>query len=307
MAVWYDYIHADDEERVVSAFNNFVYGKGDFEQEYRIVRPDNTMRTIAVQGKLIRDENGKIIRAAGVGRDITRRRQAQAALRESEERFRQLSQQLATAQESERRRVAEQLHDETGQSLTALKIQLQMLEAEISDEFPELSERVQTTVDLVELTTGHIRMLARGLRPTGLDTLGLNNALENYCREFADFTELNINYQGEEAHPMSDAESLCFYRTTQEALTNIARHAKASFVEVNLVSTEKSCTLVVQDDGRGFSMSDDILNGGRSDHMGLVAMKDRIEILGGSLEFESEHGKGTVLRARINFKESRND
>ena len=285
VAVWDESIHTEDKERVVTAFNNFIRGFGDYEMEYSIVSPDKSTRTMAFLANLIRDENGKIIRAAGIGRDITRRREAQAAVREGEERFRQLSQELATAQESERRRVAEQLHDETGQSLTTTKIQLQMLEADISDDFPELSDRVQTTVDLVELTTGHIRMLARGLRPTGLDNLGLNSALENYCREFADFTELKINYQGEDAHPMSDAELLCFYRIMQEALTNIARHAKASSVKFKLVRTEWACTLVGQDNGRGFSISDQMLNGGHSDHMGIVSMKDRIEILGGSLEF----------------------
>ena len=273
--------------------------------DVKILRKDGQERWLDVFIDQLEYEGAPALIGAGV--DITEKKRIESDLIVSEERFRQLSQELATAQESERRRVAEQLHDETGQSLTALKIQLQMLEADISKDFPELSDRIQTTVNLAEMTTGHIRMLARDLRPTGLDTLGLNNALENYCHEFADYTELIINYQGDDPPPMSDAETICIYRIAQEALTNIARHAEAIYVKVKLVSTEKTCTLIVQDDGQGFSISDRTLNSQHSEHMGMVSMKDRIEILGGSLEFESELGKGALVRARINFTGNTHD
>ncbi|MFQ5625840.1 MAG: GAF domain-containing protein, partial [Methyloligellaceae bacterium] len=213
-------------------------------------------------------------------------------------RLRELSQELAAAQDSERRRIALELHDEAGQALTALKVQLQLLREDTAGNNAGLDKRLAKAVSIVERTDEQIRLLAHALRPPALDTLGLELTLENYCREFAANTKIDIHFVGMDVAPIDDAKSLCFYRTVQEALNNATRHSGADRIDVRLSGCDGVMTLEVEDNGRGIRTGP--LNNGRSAKgIGLSGMRDRLELLGGGLTISSEKGRGTLLTAYL--------
>jgi signal transduction histidine kinase len=220
--------------------------------------------------------------------DVTDRARAEQAIQ-------RLARRVVTAQEEERHRVSRELHDEAGQALTALKISLQLILAELPPEASAAAADLAKAVALVDTTRERIRALARGLRPPTLDAVGLNLGLEDACRSFAEHTGLDISYAGDPAvEGLPDAVSVCLYRLLQEALTNAARHAEASGVAVRLRRTAEAVTLSVADDGRGF---DPGATGGRATGLGLKGMSERLDLLGGTLEVRSAPGRGTRVEA----------
>lgn len=215
------------------------------------------------------------------------------------ERLRQLTMRVISEEEEERHRVSRELHDEAGQALTALKISLGLVQSDMPDDEGALRDTLASAVDMTETTMEKIRLLARGLRPPELDAVGLNDTLEGYCREFAQRTHLRIDYSGEESLGLSDAGTICLYRFLQEALTNVARHAEATTVDVRLRRSHEAVTLSVEDDGRGFVRP---LGSGRGNNglgIGLVGMRERFELLGGRVDIESTPGKGARLVASV--------
>jgi signal transduction histidine kinase len=221
--------------------------------------------------------------------DITPRKRAEQAVQK-------LAKQIVHAQEEERRRLSRELHDEAGQALTALKLGLELLQAELPMATDVLRRNLDQAIALTESTTERIRQLALGLRPPALDTVGLNLTLEAFCREFARRTQLTIEYRGQEISGLADPANICFYRVLQEALTNVARHAAAGQVSVELAQDPQAVTLTVTDNGRGF----DVAAPSRADpRLGLLGMRERLELLSGWLELDSAPGQGCRLRARI--------
>lgn len=220
-------------------------------------------------------------------------------------RLRSLTQQVIQAQEEERRQVSRELHDEAGQALTALKLSLQLVESELTNGTQAVRERIKGAVGLTDATMENIRLLARGLRPLELDALGLPRTLEGYCREFADLTDISIEYSGYEAIQLSEATNICLYRYLQEALTNVAKHARAQQVRVDLSSHGGEVRLTVSDDGRGFARKAHPREGHKSQGIGLLGMRERFEALGGRIEIDSTAGRGTRLAAYVPVQESK--
>jgi signal transduction histidine kinase len=142
-----------------------------------------------------------------------------------------------------------------------------------------------------------IRSLAQGLRPPELDVVGLNPTLEDYCHDFAERTRLSIDYAGTELPALPDAVTICFYRVLQEALTNVAKHAHASHAWVTLRCDVDTLSLSVTDDGQGFDVSTEVSVSRQPRGMGLLGMRERLELLGGRLEIKSQPGQGTRLVA----------
>jgi signal transduction histidine kinase len=223
--------------------------------------------------------------------DVTARRRAEAAIQK-------LAKRVVAAQEEERQRISRELHDEAGQALTALKIGLELVQGEVAGD-----ETIQASLDgiiaLADQTRDRIRQLARGLRPPALDTLGLSLTLEDFCRTFARQTQLVINYQGASLPVLSDAQNICLYRCLQEALTNVARHAQAEKVEVKLWCDDTVVHLSIQDDGVGFEVGIPISSPGRPSGLGLLGMQERLELLGGWLEIQSQSTQGSGIIAHL--------
>jgi two-component system sensor histidine kinase UhpB len=195
------------------------------------------------------------------------------------------------AQEEERRRLARDLHDEVNQALTAILLRLEALShdapAELSDEFAEVKR-------LVNQAMSELLQLARQLRPTALDDHGLLPALETHLRRFASQTgiDADLRTRGQATDLEADQE-IAVYRVAQEALANVARHADASRVEVDLDTSGSALELRVRDDGRGFS------TGGRRNGLGLGGMAERARLVGGELTIDSRPGCGTELVMRV--------
>jgi PAS domain S-box-containing protein len=248
------------------------------------------------------DERTLTILAAAAGLAIENaylfdsQRRARGVAEQQRERLRVLTDRLVAAQEEERLRISRELHDEAGQSLTSLKIGLDLLRR---DAPPELGARLADLATLTGETMDALRTLAHDLRPPGLDTFGLNIALESLCHDFAGRAGLAVQYEGEELPELSAGVALSLYRFTQEALTNVVKHAAAGQVHVRLATDNRHLTLSITDDGRGFNYDPEARPSGMASGLGLVSMQERISLLGGSWELDTAPGRGARLTARV--------
>lgn len=226
-------------------------------------------------------------------------------VRDGREQLRHLTQQIVTVQEEERRWVSRELHDEAGQALTALKFSLAMILAKlpVHGDQPgavnDLHQHVNSAVALCESTMHQIRQVAHLLRPAAIDDLGLQPALAGFCRDFADHTSLTISFIGIEPPTLPDAVNITLYRFLQEALTNIARHAEATAVHVNLWFDESSVYLSVEDNGRGFAIPVETGQPKPTGGIGLSGMQERLQLVGGTLQIYSPPEGGSSLTARV--------
>ena len=231
--------------------------------------------------------------------DITALKEAEEEVQKMAQQLRELATRVVNAQEEERQRISRELHDEAGQALTALKISLELIRKSLPPEETELSQNLEEAITLTHTTRHHIRRLAQGLHPPVLDTLGIHLALEDLCREFSRRTRLTIDYSGREIPPQSDAVQVSLYRFVQEALTNVALHAQATRVRVNLDYDRNEIIVSVADNGRGLETGDlregERPNGG----LGLLGMRERFRLLDGWLEVDSHKGTGLTLVAHL--------
>ena len=224
-------------------------------------------------------------------------------VRNNRERLRRLAQRVVTAQEEERQRLSRELHDEAGQALTALKLSLELIKEDLPQEATSLRQRMGEAVDLTDETMERIRLLAQDLRPPALDAVGLNLALEGYCRDFAGRTGLALDYKGTDLPELSNAVRTSLYRLLQEALTNVAKHASARRVRVDLSYDAETIRLAVTDDGQGFDPLARLSGDEPTAGIGLLGMQERLEVLNGWLEISAEAGQGTDLVAYIPWRQ----
>jgi two-component system sensor histidine kinase UhpB len=237
--------------------------------------------------------------------DITGRLRTQQTLERlhrelevSHERLRALSRRLFEVQEEERRRLARDLHDDVGQALTALKIQLESLSrpgAEVT-----LRPRFDECVDTVQHTLERVRQLSLSLRPPQLDDLGLAAALRSHLDRQARVAGLVAHFEAEEA-PQAlapDTETACF-RVAQEAINNVLRHARARNLWLRLFIAGGHLALSVRDDGRGFDLESMRQRAAGGASLGLVGMEERMALAGGSFDLRSAPGQGTVVLANF--------
>ena len=227
-----------------------------------------------------------------------------AELSTRRERLRVLTQQVVDAQEEERRRLSRALHDEAGQSLTALGISLDLIADDLPPECDTLRQRVGDAAELTVTTMDRLRGLAQDLRPPALDAVGLSPTLEDACRMFARRTRLPIDYQGMEGPALEEEVNICLYRFLQEALTNVVRHAEADDVRVTLAYDAETVSLSVDDDGRGFDVEPAPSDPAAPVGIGLLGMRERLESLGGWLEVASQPGSGARVVAHVPLDEA---
>jgi PAS domain S-box-containing protein len=211
------------------------------------------------------------------------------------QRLRDLAQKVITTQEDERQRISRELHDESGQSLTALKIDLELLLADMPEEMKSAKAQLAASVALTDSILENLRSLAHGLRPPALDAVGLVVTLREMCTDFKDRTGLDIQFKHDVIPKQPDISEITLYRFLQESLTNIVRHADAKQVKIDLRQAGDKIALKIQDDGQGFKVESDLVEGTNRRGMGLVGMRERLELAGGRLEIESAPGKGTTL------------
>jgi PAS domain S-box-containing protein len=239
-------------------------------------------------------------RTAELKQEIKERKQAEEALRESEKQLRYLSSQLLTAQEKERKRIARELHDGIGQSLSAIKFSvengLRQMDRETAG---PIAKPLEAVIPMIQESIEEVRKIAMDLRPATLDDLGILATIAWFCREFETIysgirIEKKINIQENE---VSDPLKTAIYRVLQEALNNVAKHSKANLANISLRSMDGTIELVVEDNGMGFDLKEALSVKSFRKGLGLSSMKERTELSGGSFILESVKGSGTIVRA----------
>ncbi|MCW5632861.1 MAG: PAS domain S-box protein [Rubrivivax sp.] len=229
--------------------------------------------------------------------DVTERRRASAELERSGRELRRLQANVVEAREEERRRIARELHDELGQRLSALKMEVGALAARAG--LPAHEAPLAGMLVMLDETVAAVRRIASDLRPLMLDDLGLNAAIEWLARDTARRTGIEVEVQlGELAEPPDNRLATALYRMVQEGLTNVIRHAQARHVEVQLRQQRGAVVLSVADDGVGLPEAGTL----RDDAYGLLGMRERAAMLGGSLEMQNVAGGGARLTVRMPWR-----
>lgn len=242
----------------------------------------------------IRDADGKVVQLLAMAIDITRRDATDRALADSYRHLSELSARLMQVQEDERRRLARELHDEVGQQLTAVKLNLHAIGRVAEDDITRA--RVDDCVDIVDLTIARIRSRALELRPAMLDDLGLGAALAWYCRSAAERAGVAVELLGGDGlERFDEAVETAAFRIVQEAVNNALRHGPPTRVEVEVHHDGHVLELSIADDGSGFDAAA-LRNGGG---LGLAGMRERTELLGGHFAIDSAPGAGTRIHARL--------
>jgi signal transduction histidine kinase len=216
-----------------------------------------------------------------------------------QEQLRLLSRQLLLAQEEERKMISRELHDQIAQTLTGINVRLASLKTEAMVNTKGLQKKITSTQRLVEKSVDIVHRFARELRPTVLDDLGLIPALHSFMKSFAKRTGVRASLIAFAAVEQLDtARRTVLFRVAQEALTNVGRHAQASRVEVSIQKLPNRICMKIKDDGKSFQVQR-MLHAKGNKHLGLLGMRERLEMIGGSLGVESAPGKGTTICAQI--------
>ena len=226
--------------------------------------------------------------------EIVERTHAEQQLTLIREQLRNLSNHLQSVREEEKTRIAREVHDELGQSLTALKMDLVCLKDELPDPQPELQERVQSMSGLIDSTITSVQRISSELRPQILDVMGLCEAIAWQAKEYQKRTQLHFDLNCEHI-PLNKELTTDLFRIFQEALTNIVRHAQANRVGVSFHQQDGSLTMQIEDDGRG--IPPEKIEDYQS--LGLIGIRERVLFLGGDVEFLGEPGKGTKVVVKI--------
>jgi PAS domain S-box-containing protein len=258
------------------------------------------LRDVLYNATVYRNEAGEVQGVFAAARDITERKRAEEALRESETRLRALSSQLLTAQESERKRIAMELHDGIGQMLTAIKFKVESILQEKGTGKARAKERsFEAIIPMVRESVEEVRRMQMDLRPSTLDDLGLLATLAWFCREYQKiYSHIHIEKEiGLQEDDISNTLKTVVYRLTQEAMNNIAKHSQADLIRLSLKRMENEIQLVVKDNGMGFDLEKILSSEGSKRGLGLSSMRERTELSGGKFMIESIQGKGTTLRA----------
>jgi PAS domain S-box-containing protein len=297
---WMDAIHPNDREASARRYREATEHNRPLQQEHRIRRHDGTYRWFLVRAAPLLDDHGRVVRMYGAATDIDEQRAEREELAEQVSvqtaQLRDTSRQVLMVQEEERRHLARELHDEIGQALTGLQLRLDA----VSRGGDRLDVRALAEADaLVRGLTARVRTLSMNLRPAALDALGLLPALLGLVNGYRRTTGITVDlrHHGLDQRFSSDIE-IAAYRVIQEALTNVARHAGAATVTVQLLAEGGILTVTVRDDGRGFDRDRTSMSGG------LGGMRERVELLSGTFVIESGPESGTLVAAEFPFGEA---
>lgn len=282
---WAQGVHPDDRDECVRTYTSAFEDRRPFTMEYRLHRHDGEYRWILDTGAPRFEPGGGFGGYLGSCVDITEQKRSEEALRE-------LSGHLLQAHESERARIARDLHDDFNQRLALLAVDLEMLADEerpdgLRSELHALSARVK---DL----SSDVQQLSRQLHPAKISQLGLVSAVKSFCREISGQRGIQVGFShGDVPRNLPDDVSLCLYRVVQEALRNVVKHSGAGEARVSLADEAGGIRLVVSDDGAGFDPGAASGQGG----LGFVSMQERLRLVGGQIEIRSQPGRGTRVVA----------
>jgi signal transduction histidine kinase len=248
--------------------------------------------------------------------ETSKRREVETALKKSErhhillltqsrqmqEHLRHLTRKILTAQEDERRVISRELHDEIAQTLTGINVRLANLKREAVVNTKGLKGKIAGTQRLVQKSVKIVHRFARRLRPALLDDLGLIPALHSFINGMQERTKLPIKLVTiPQLQDLDVPKRTIFYRVAQEALTNVVRHAEAKMAQVIFKNHRKSVLMEIRDNGKSFNVQYVLLAKGKK-HLGVLGMRERVEMVGGTFKIESQAGQGTLVSAEIPFQ-----
>jgi PAS domain S-box-containing protein len=281
------------------AIEALIAGREVSEIEIELVRKDGSMFDAFLRIAAVRDGQGMFLHSRATVIDITARKRADAEARLHAEQLRAISRRVVEIQETERRNLAAELHDRLGQDLAAINLNLHLIKDQLSvGSRTKVGPRLDDSIALVDRTVEVVRDVAGTLRPLALDAYGLAVTLQSYGEQFAARTGIRITVAAEQSVPRlrQDAE-MALFRISQEALTNVLKHAKAATVHLTFAVDADSVALTIADDGCGFDVQSGLnqVNQG----LGLLIMQERLRAVAGSLQIESQPGAGTRVLAKV--------
>ncbi|WP_043284235.1 hybrid sensor histidine kinase/response regulator [Paraburkholderia oxyphila] len=287
-------VHPDDRALVRQTTRALMADRKPRDLDHRVRGADGAVRIVQIHAETTRAKAGQPLSLVGTIQDITERKRIEHELFESREQLRELSAYMEAIREEERKRIAMEIHDELGQLLTALKMDVSLLKRRFVD-CPDVAKKVDDMRELVEKTIWMVRNVASHLRPAALN-FGIVSALEWLVDDFGqrDRVPCRLRIQGSEP-VLPDAHATAVFRIVQASLTNVARHAGASRADVMLNSSATAFDLTVSDDGCGF----DPAAARKGYSYGLLGMSERARLIGGSLQIDSAPGAGTVVSIHV--------
>ncbi len=293
--LFFDRVHPDDLARLRRAAEAAATSTDGYNVEVRIVRPSGEERSVSLRVKLERDNDGVLVRTVGTLYDSTEQQQIEARVEQSRQQLRNLAVHLLAVREQERASVAKEIHDDVGQIVTAVRLDLAAVQRKLGSGNCEQQGHIEHTIGLLGQVVETVQRVMSELRPAVLDGLGLAAAIEWQLGQFQKRTGMRCDLISEaEGGELSAEGDLALFRVLQEALSNVARHARATAVEVRLARSQDWLELEIADNGRGISEAD--LQGQQS--FGILGMRERVRVMGGEIQIRPMEGGGTTVLVR---------
>ncbi len=285
--LFWKYLHPDDLDWMKNSWLQAERNMVPYSGIFRIKLKDGTIKHLSEQAEFMQDTQGNLFKTIGTVQDVTQ-------IREYQEKLKNLSSHLQNLQEEERSRIAREIHDELGQNLTSINMEIDYLKSRgLKGADPDILERLNTLGELVNHTIKTTRRISQELRPSILDDLGLKSAIEWQVSQYKKRSDsiYKLNMLGDDEN-LSKEQATTIFRITQESLTNIARHAEATNIEIHLSIEKLFIKLEIKDDGKGISENN---TDNHNASFGIFGMKERASILGGKLEIVSAPKEGTAI------------
>jgi len=284
-------IHPDDREFVKNSVNAALYEHKPYSIDHLVVHPDGVERVVHERAEVVYAAEGNPTRMMGTVQDITKRKKAEEELLKYQKQLRLMASELTLAEERQRRSIAEELHDQVGQLLTAANMKLEYLEGSAST--GDLSQAISPARELIQQAIQYTRSLTFELSPPRLYTLGFGSAIKWLAEQMDEQYNIRCDFKDDELpKPMADEVNILLYRIVRELLHNVAKHAAARKAKVSLSKVDNNIQICVEDDGIGFDYSEiesDPDRGG----FGLFSIRERLNYLKGNMEIQSGPGRGT--------------
>ena len=301
--LWVKLLHPEDRDRVLAESQRDLLGSNGavFRSEYRILTRKNDVLWLRDEATAVRNGLDEPEFLQGIMFDVTDQKRFEEQLKSSHERMRELAAHIEGVREEERTRIAREIHDELGQALTGIKIDLAWMnkKLQIHDRATQtdlLLKRITAMKDTIDTTVQVVRKISAELRPGILDGFGLPAAIEWQASEFQDRTGIQCQLSAiPEDLDLEERPSSAIFRIFQELLTNIVRHANASMVDISLRKRRGMLILEVQDNGRGISENEKF----KANSFGLLGVRERVALLGGKSSIKGVQGQGTTVTIRI--------
>jgi len=278
-------VHVSDRERVARTMNDAMEQGAPYETEFSLVGYDGAERWVMAKGTAVR--NGKPLRMLGVFVDLSDHHHAQNEIQK-------LGGQLINAHEHERIRLARELHDDVGQRVALLSMEMAALRKQLPTSLGELGDRLATLASETADIGTQLNRFAHELHPARLELLGLEASIRTFCDDLSRSKQMTVNLTITGLPPLEGGVALCMYRIAQESLHNVVKHSGTNRATLVLTGTEDELILEVSDQGAGFETS-----AARQDTLGLISMRERTRLVSGQLTVASAPGSGTRVCARV--------